>query len=186
MFSAPLSWRLLGAVLLLILLPRPASSASDLWELRHNFVSSQEVQVYPSGPASLASASMATGRFHGYKLVVLEPGAAAVDEQLPRIVLATPARLQEPGGEEIAALLEKVGLTWTKSGFRFYGRLWNMAEDGFAATFEDPERPGLPLTIWYANSEGSLALYLAGMEPAWTPGFAAFRVGEVELSGSLM
>lgn len=186
MSSAPLPWRLLGALLLLCLLSRRAASASDLWELRNNFISSQEVQVYSSGPQTSASASMAAGRFSGYKLTVLEPGSSARSAQLPRIVLATPARLHEPGGEDIAALLEKVGLTWTESGFHFYGRNWNQAEDGFAATFEDPERTGLPMTVWYANSERALALYLEGMQPAWTPGFAAFRVGEVELLGSLM
>ncbi len=186
MSSAPLSWRLLGALILLSLLPRSASSASDLWELRNNFISSREVQVYPSGSETAVSAAMSAGRFSGYALTVLEPGAVARDTQLPRIVLATPARLEEPGGEEIAALLEKVGLTWNKSGFRFYGRNWNLSEDGFAATYEDPERPGLPMTVWYANSERALALYLKGMQPAWTPGFAAFRVGEVELLGSLM
>lgn len=162
-----------------------AFASSDLWELRSNFMASQEVQVYPSGEATAAAARGAAGRFFGFRLTVMEPDAKPVDSHIPRIVLATPERIAAPGGKQIASYFERIGVECLDTGFNFYGRSWDLPEDGFAATFEDPDRPGLPLTIWYANSEAALALYTSSLEPVWTPGLAAFRFGETELEGPL-
>ena len=182
---APIIRRVLGVPLSIAFCSAATASNSDLWELRNHFLAAREVQVYPSGALTERAVRGARERFHGYKMTVMAPGAQPQGPAIPRIVLATPERLAAPGGAQISTYFEHLGVEWTASGFDFYGRSWDFSEDGFAATFEDPDRPGLPLTIWYANSEESLALYMSSLEPVWTPGLAAFRIGETEFEGPL-
>jgi hypothetical protein len=60
---------------------------------------------------------------------------------------------------------------------------------GLVATFQDPARPGLPVTVVIANDERALALYACGLggdlTPGWRPFARAFREGRVVAEGPL-
>ena len=156
--------------------PAPATAPADAWELRHAFLGAPRVAVVIPAEVPRAAAARALGDDPVLTLVE----AAGPDE--PRILaLADPAAVPA----DLAGPLERMGLAFVPDGFTLHGRAWDTPEEGFVATFEDPSRPGVPVTLWYANSEPALAAYLQGLEATFTPGFAAFRGGEIELAGAL-
>ena len=152
----------------------------DPWELRAGFLGAPRVEVLVPDEEPRAVAERLLGAHP--RLEVLAATEAPADPDLPRILALT-----DPAGlpDELDAPLERMGLAFVDGGFTLFGRSWDTTQDGFAATFEDPGRPGLPVTLWYANSEAALTAYLGGMEPTFVPGFSAFRGGEVELTGEL-
>jgi len=162
---------------LILALPLVAPAA-DAWELRGNFLAAPRVEVVVPGELARAAAERTVGAGG-----LLDVRAASSDDlELPRILALT-----SPGEvpEELSAPLAAMGLELTATGFQFRGRGWDSPQDGIVATFEDPGRDGLPVTLWYANSDAALAAYMAGLEPTFVPGFSAFRSGEVELEGAL-
>ncbi|MDF1799542.1 MAG: hypothetical protein P1V81_10230 [Planctomycetota bacterium] len=165
---------LTGLILALPLVAPP----SDAWELRGNFLAAPRVEVIV--PSDLARAAAEREVEPGGFLDVR--AASSGDLDLPRILALT-----SPGEvpRDLTAPLAAMGLELTPTGFLFRGRGWDSPQDGIVATFEDPGRGGLPVTLWYANSDAALAAYMAGLEPTFVPGFSAFRSGEVELEGAL-
>ena len=170
----------IGACALAVVANLPVLDRSDPWLLRRNYLAAEVVEVDAAGleEASLERALDASrARF------------AAVDQRLvrgaeegPRLLL----RAGEPFPPAFDERLEALGFERTDgTRFSFFGREYERDNDALVATFEDPQRPGLPVTIWYANSPGALADYLTGIGPQLRPGFASFRHGELELSGPL-
>lgn len=100
-----------------------------------------------------------------------------------RIVVGT---LALPG---VAALLDRLGLDHGDlpegHGFQYREQVFVGAGDTLIATFEDPERPGLPLTLFFGNSAAALPGVLGDLAPAWRPWLQCFRAGELALSGPL-
>ncbi len=173
----------LGALALSFLALPASLPVSDPWQLRHGYLSSAVIEVDPGtlDPEPLAQVlATLSGRFErtGQRLA-LETRPSG-----PRVLLRSGSAF--PASFESS--LGRLGFAWNSAEpgvFLFHGRRFERAEDGFAATFEDPERAGLPTTIWFANSEVALTGYLTALEPQSRPGFSAFRGGELELSGAL-
>jgi hypothetical protein len=70
-------------------------------------------------------------------------------------------------------------------GFRFQEQYFADEGDVLIATFEDPERPGLPVTLFSGNSVEAIAASLGDLAPAWRPWIQCYRKGELALSGPL-
>jgi hypothetical protein len=171
----------LASVLLALPSPVEPLSSSDPWELRRAYLSCSAVEVDAEGVADeplekvLAAVS---GRY-------LEAGqtlaTGALGSAVPRVLLRSGAEFPT----SFDASLERLGFTREGAGYRLVGHDFDRPEDGFVATFEDPDRAGLPVTIWYANSAEALEAYLTALGPCTRPGFRAFRGGELELTGAL-
>jgi len=164
-----------------LLLALPAPIASDFWELRRGYLSRSAVVVDAGrlGDDSLERV-LATARARFDEVgQVLKLGSG--EGQNPRLLL----RAGGPFPASFEAPFERMGFVREGGQFTFFGRSFERPEDGFMATFEDPERPGLPVTVWYANSAEALEAYLSVLRPSFRPGFRAFRGGELELSGAL-
>jgi len=98
----------------------------------------------------------------------------------PRIVVGTfddpmVSRLIAATGAEVSP---EHGLQWIDREFK---------GDGVAlvATFEDPERHGLPLTIFCGSTMGALESLSLGLRPVARPGARIFRGGRIALSVEL-
>jgi hypothetical protein len=105
------------------------------------------------------------------------------DTDRVRIVVGTSS---EPRVRALASRLGVV-LESTERGpsFRWRDQAFDDPRDGLIATFEDPERPGLPVTVYMANTVAALPGYLGGLEAGWRPWVRMFRAGELMASGPL-
>lgn len=164
-----------------LLLALPAPVSSDSWELRRAYLSCPRVALETGGlgeePLARVLAA-AEARFEDLGQSLLVNTAEA---EGPRILL----RAGESFPASFSDAMDELGFDAKGSAFHFHGRDFDGPEDGFVATFEDPEQHGLPVTIWYANSSAALEAYLGALGPSFKPGFRAFRGGELELSGPL-
>lgn len=88
--------------------------------------------------------------------------------------------------EPAAALARALGAERVPGGFTFLGRDYNGPSDALIATFEDPERPGLPVTLYLSSSAAVLPAFVRDLEPRWSPRFSTWRVGELEREGALV
>jgi hypothetical protein len=108
-----------------------------------------------------------------------EPG----DVHRARIVVGTPA---EP---VVRALVERTGLAVADDlgdpAFRWQDLIFDGRHDGLIATFEDPARPGLPLTLYVANDASAIGSYLGELDAGWKPWIRVFSAGVPCLSGPL-
>lgn len=171
----------IGALALAVVGNLTVLDGADPWLLRQNYLAADVVEVDGGQlDAPLVEAALRAAR----------PAFAAIGQDLstapnpkaPRLIL----RSESPFPGELDAALERFGFEYVDDGaFAFFGRTYDRENDAVVATFEDPARPGLPLTVWYANSPEALASYVTGVAPQLRPGFASFRHGELELSGSL-
>jgi len=66
-------------------------------------------------------------------------------------------------------------------GFQYQGLVLDRASDALIATFEDPERPGLPVTLFLGNEPASLARDLGAALWGWKPALCVWREGELAL-----
>jgi len=101
-----------------------------------------------------------------------------------------------PESELAVSILHRMGLApvAAEGGSSFTWREATFADAGDAvlAVLEDPDRPGLPLTLLYGNEESELEPFLGaddglgGLEPGWKPSLRIYRklepTLEVELS----
>lgn len=117
-----------------------------------------------------------TGR--DLRVVVRAPG----DANAARIVVST-AR-----SALVRSLASHAGIhVWAENdaqpdigvGFHVGGYDFRAAEDALRATFEDPERPGLPLTLWLGNDLAHLARQIDGLAPSAIPSVSVWRTGEI-------
>lgn len=108
-------------------------------------------------------------------------GVASVLEsapRAPRVVLGTPA---DALARRLAA---SARVEIVPGGFSFLGRIYT-GDDAFLGCFEDPERPGEPLTLLLANDARSLVHYARALAPRALSCFAVWRTGELERAGRL-
>ncbi len=83
-----------------------------------------------------------------------------------------------PDAPELAPILARLGVQPDgRGGFRYLDRGF-LSEHSLVATFEDPSRPGQPLTLVLGSDADELARRLARLEPVGWPGARAFRGGE--------
>ena len=91
---------------------------------------------------------------------------------VPRVVIG------RPGSDVVAPLLVKLGVELLpEGGFRYLDRDFGK-EQVLVATFEDPTRPGWPVTVVAAGDPLQLAVRLRLLEPVGWPGARTFRDGE--------
>jgi glycosyl hydrolase family 113 len=85
-----------------------------------------------------------------------------------------------------ARALERLGVRPVKeSGFRFLDRVYRGENAVLVATLEDPDRAGLPLTL-YLGVEAERAASLAhDLTPAWRPAFRVYAGGDLDAEGRL-
>jgi hypothetical protein len=136
----------------------------------------------PAGPVyepARRAARLRTRERDGYVLT-----ATGGDARLSRVVLGSQ---QDPRAR---ALVERMGV---RTGVR-NGQAWfSIAElefaapdDALLACFEDPERPGLPLTLYYANDDEHAARLAAHeLGAGWKPSLRAWGAGRELLRGPL-
>ena len=181
-------WRglVVAAAVVLLLVGVPNCSRDDAsvgsWQLFRNLLQAGTIQVFVEegeGAQTLARAAQrleAAGRF--------EVELARPEDALPaRGARVLVGNARTPG---VTELLEQLGVeTFKGGGFRFRGRLYRKGNDALVATFEDPRRPGLPVTFAFARKPELAARLLADLTPARRPGFRVYRAGELEQEGRL-
>ncbi|MFN0009936.1 MAG: glycoside hydrolase family 113 [Planctomycetota bacterium] len=111
------------------------------------------------------------------------------DPRAVRIVVAGPE------SELAISILDRMGLAPDagEGGPSFSWRQATFADssDAVLAVLEDPDRPGLPLTLLYGNEETELEPFLAageglgGLEPGWKPSFRIYRKLEPTIEAAL-
>lgn len=158
--------------------------------LMRNLLCSPGVDVeFAPGPAdssvldSLTRAAGRAGTAFDLEYRVVTPPASDAGRRA-RVVLGTSEDART------RALAGRLGLTL---GTRDQGPFFQWRDlpfgdprDGLIATFEDPERPGLPLTLYLANSTAVLPGYVGELEAGWRPWVRMFSAGELVLSGPLL
>lgn len=87
------------------------------------------------------------------------------------------------GDRNVEGLVTLLGAAVTDRGFRFEEREYFAAGDAIVFTIEDPERPGLPVTVYFGNNGKRLCNYIADLRVNARPGVQVFRRGELELVG---
>jgi len=170
--------------------PRPVTDEGGGAALMHNLLRATRVEVFSPGgdveDACLRGAALKSVERDGFDLRVL-PQAARGDSRAARIVLGAAS---EPAVSDLADALgvEPLGAGGAHA-FRWAGLVLDGPAGGLVATFQDPARPGLPVTVIIANSESALALYACGLgadlTPGWRPYARAFREGRVVAEGPL-
>ncbi len=128
----------------------------------------------------------AADSFRRFDAVVTE-GFPARSKVTPRIVVGTRK------SNRAWLLAERVGVVMMRDDavptFRFGRETFDAASDGFTATFEDPERPGLPVTLVFANSVETAQELSRHATPGWQPwirvthGLELAREGPLALDG---
>jgi hypothetical protein len=110
------------------------------------------------------------------------------DPMGPRIVIADPS-LQDHTSSRLFAVLVRIGVEIdadaSKPAFTLFHTKFDGASDALVAVVEDPERPGLPLTLLYGNDAAALARYAAAIEPGWKPFLRVYRAGALAIEGPL-
>jgi hypothetical protein len=158
------------------------------YELYRSASAARAVEVHVEGP-SLRNAVVhfaALERVRGgldvrFDTVAAAAGAvAALDATLPRIVIGSAS---DP---LVRRLAEHIGAQFQGRGFQFLQREYSSATDALLATFEDPDRPGLPLTLYLGVTPDGIAHYVYDVALRSEPAFAAWRSGEIEREGALV
>lgn len=94
-----------------------------------------------------------------------------------------------PDSELGAAIVRRMGLgsvaAQGRPSFRWRATTFAEPADALLAVVEDPERPGLPLTLLYGNDESELEPFLGGLEPGWKPSLRIYRKREPRLEAPL-
>ena len=111
------------------------------------------------------------------------------DSNEPRVVIANPSLLDNPRLHSVSAVLARIGVEIdvgaSKPSFTVFHAKFGGASDALVAVVEDPERPGLPLTLLYANGAAALERYSAVIEPGWKPFLRIYRAGALAIEGPL-
>lgn len=130
-------------------------------------------------PLSRAAARLSRGAPDTrFEAVVRESGG---DPRVPRVVVGTCA---SPSAQ---ALARRAGVEILAGGrgFVYAGQEYVERTDALIATFEDPERPGLPVTLVLGN-EARVVVESAGtLQPGWKPWVRTLRAGEIASYGPI-
>jgi len=109
---------------------------------------------------------------------------ASGDARLPRIVLG--CRADARARSLVEGLGVKTGETSGRPWFLLDETGFDSPDDALVACFEDPERPGLPLTLYYANDEEHLGRLAAHeLAAGWKPSLCVWSAGREVLRGPL-
>ncbi len=108
--------------------------------------------------------------------------AARGDPAAARIVVGTPmsVSVEDLAGRGGIALVRD-----TPCAFRVAGTDHDRPADLARATFEDPERPGLPVTLWIGNDLQLLIRQIEDVIPCATPALATWRGGTKAVAAEL-
>ena len=94
-------------------------------------------------------------------------GTAPGSSTIPRVVVGTAA------SNRTWLLAVRTGMrgdrTASPASFVLAGETFSDPADALTATFEDPERPGLPVTVVLGNSAAAVAEACTSIAPAWKP-----------------
>ncbi len=152
--------------------------------LLRNALYSPGVEVLvPAGPAAERCTRIAAARPANEpiepRLTVRAPEAPS-DPRAPRVVVGT-------GAEELAAKLARaLDVELPRAGeFRYLGQVFDRPDDVLVATWRDPERPALPITLFFGNDLARLALDLDAPLWGWKPNVRVLRGGETTLEAPL-
>jgi len=151
-----------------------ASPRADAWELYTALYASAEVEVVaPLEVRDYLSRVFERLEDEGpWKASWVEPSEVAAGAT-PRIVLGTPST---PG---VSALAEALGVQLLdRGGFLCGGVRLPGRQDAAVLTAEDPERRGLPLTLYLVNDLEFLRGLVTDLSPVWKPGHTLYSRGE--------
>ena len=94
-----------------------------------------------------------------------------------------------PDSELGVAIVRRMGLGpvtgQKRASFSWRATTFADPADALVAVVEDPERPGLPLTLLYGNDESELEPLLGSLEPGWKPSFRIYRRLEPRIEAPL-
>ncbi len=158
------------------------AQGSDEWTLYRGLVGAGRIAVEVRAPEVEDAARRAAETLAAlcpYDVeVVIGAGAPA---GVPRIVLG------RTDDAETAALAERCGFPAPDegTGFRFQNRTYSRADEVLVATVEDPDRVGLPLTLYLANSPEALEAEARDLAPVWRRGALVRRGGQLLLRATL-
>ncbi|TAJ07483.1 MAG: hypothetical protein EPO68_16375 [Planctomycetota bacterium] len=161
-----------------------ALAAQASYALQRGAQAAPAVEVYAEGKElraaveRLASLARASGA-REVRLARADAASGGGDPRLPRIVLGTAT---DPLAR---ALAERLGAVFQGRGFSFLGREYALPGDALIATFEDPERAGLPLSLYVGVTPEGLADFVHDLELRSTSAFSTWRRGELEREGTL-
>lgn len=98
----------------------------------------------------------------------------------PRVVIGT---FDDP---QVKELVEATGATISpEPGLHWVGRELTGAGVALVATFEDPERAGLPITVFAGSTLAALESLALDLRPVARPGARVFRSGRIALAFDL-
>ena len=147
------------------------------WELYLSFHDSGPIEFHVDpGPAQVKARALAEALEEGSEFsgMILEEGDTQRSDR-PRVVVGS---FEEPDAARLALHLGVEPLP-QEGGFRFNGRAYADPADALIAAFEDPERPGLPVVLFFGNDEELLAEYLTFLPTPWTPALELHAAGEL-------
>lgn len=121
-------------------------------------------------------------RRRGVECRVLGPDESG-DPRAPRILVG--GAWLRPTSDLAASLGVEVDARDGRTSFTYRRRAYTRRHDALVAVWEDPERPGLPLTLLLANHPLALTRLAARIEPGWKPWIRFYRAGELSLEGPL-
>ena len=106
-----------------------------------------------------------------------EPGPASVgNQERARVVVGGP---QHEPARELALALNLIDPEDERPGFQVGGRRFSDAWDCVLATFEDPSRPDLPVTLLFGEGAEALRAQLEHTWPASRPALFVFQYGRL-------
>ncbi|MBK7874486.1 MAG: hypothetical protein IPJ77_01810 [Planctomycetes bacterium] len=151
--------------------------------LRNALLSSGVEVLVPPGPAAERCARIAAARPAKEpiepRLAVRAPDAPGTPDA-PRVVVGT-------ASEALAARFARaLGVDFVRAGeFRYLGQVFDRPDDVLVATWRDPDRPALPVTLFFGNDLARLALDLDAPLWGWKPNVRVLRGGETALEAPL-
>jgi hypothetical protein len=178
------------AVLLLSCVAAPAAAnvagapAGD-WELFHALVEAGELEVHaPAGPLTPRLERAARELEARTDLAVsLVPAGETGEPSRPRVLLGS---WDTPG---MAPLLARLGVQRpappATEGFDYVGLPFVTASDALVAWFADPERPGLPVAVYFSEDPSALAFLVEDLMPAASSSVVCYAGGIPVVEGTL-
>jgi len=159
------------------------AAAQSSYALHRAVQSARAVEVHVEGPRLQAAVERLAGSQRasdGRELRIASTSASgAPDARTPRIVLGSAS---DPAARRLA---EALGVVFQNRGFDFLGREYGGPADALLAAFEDPDRPGLPVTLYLGVTPEGVADYVHDLELRSSSSFATWRMGELEREGTL-
>lgn len=155
----------------------PLDNAQQSSVLMRNLLRGRSVEVQSHVAPLEAGLARTLERFPPAQLSWTQ---ASLPAHAARVVIGTPS---EPA---IRALAEVLGIVVHEHGFVVAGQAFAAPADAMVAVFPDPERAGLPLTLYLANDPQRLAAWVSeGIAPGWRSSIRIWRGPFLEWEGAL-